>query len=387
MTSRAALKSIDTKSDSVLYTSLDVGDRSWELGLTGGEGTITTKEIEAVDFEQLDEKLEWAKEYFDLDQEATVVCCHEAGRQGFWLHRKLEDKGIVSAVVDPGSLRSQKKGERAKTDRIDAEKLVDELVRWCRGHRDHSFNLVRVPEPADEDDRHLFREEEQLIEERTERTNRIESLLKTQGIDEYPPPGGEEFDQWLEDAEGARGEQLGEYLVARLRRESRRLARVDEDLEEVRSQRDDYLRGDGRAEHIEKARSLTMFRGIGQKTAFGFVVELFGWRDFENRRQIGAYLGLDPQRYDSGETERDQSITRQGNARVRRLAIQLARNWLQYQPDSELTKWARQRFVTHEGTVSNRGIVALARKLMNRLRVFLEDGVVPHGAQIGSPAF
>jgi transposase len=387
MTSRAALETIDTKDTTVLYTALDVGDRYWKMALTDGEGTIKTKTIEAKDFEQFDEQLGWAKEYFELAGEVAVACCHEAGRQGFWIHRKLESMGIASGVVDPGSLSEAKKGDRAKTDRIDAEKLVDELVRWCRGHRDHTFNLVVIPERCDEDDRHLFREEEQLIAEKTERNNRISGLLKTQGIDEHPAPGTESFEEWLGEATAGDDGSLGSHLRERLRRESQRLGRTREDLEEVLAQRAEYLRGEGQSEHIEKARMLTMLRGIGEKTAFGFVVEMFGWRKFENRRQIGAYIGLDPQRYDSGETERDQSITRQGNNRVRRLAIQLARNWLRYQPQSELAKWAREKFHSDQGTVSNRGVVALARKLMNRLRVFLEDGEVPWGAEMTSPAF
>jgi transposase len=389
MTSRTTLESLDTRDRSVLYTALDVGDDDWEMALTAGDGTIRTKTIEAGDFQAFQAHLQWAEEAFELPADVPVACCHEAGRQGFWVHRKLSSMGIASGVVDPGSLSEQKKGDRAKTDRIDAEKLVDELVRWCSGHRDHTLSFVEVPDREDEDLRHLFREEEQLIEEQTERINRIQGLLKTQGIDEFPTAGTDAFEEWLEEeATTANGNELGEHFRNRLRRESERLRRTRRELdEEVVAERSEHLRQTRDSEATEKVQMLTMLRGIGEKTAFAFVVEMFGWRDFENRREVGAYVGLDPQRYDSGNSEQDRSITRQGNDRVRRLAVQMARNWLNFQPDSHLAEWAQERFETNRGGVSNRGVIALARKLLNRLRVYLEEGEPPWGAQMGPPAF
>lgn len=381
MRSQAALNEVDSKDGAVLYIAMDVGDRQWKLGLTDGSGTIRTRTMEAGELDELDEHFEWAEQYFELPEEYEVAACYEAGRDGFWIHRVFEKRGMACGVVDPGSLREEKKGPRAKTDRIDAEKLAVELVRWCDGHRDHGLNFIRVPGPEDEDDRHLYREYRDLVGHRVDLTNQIESLLKTQGIEEMPVAGSEAFADWVETATTADGRPLGDGLTSRLKRINRRLWQVYEDLDEVEKERSAYLRGEGRQDNIEKARMLAGLRGIGELTAHALVVEMFGWREFENRREIGAFVGMDGKRDDSGETEKDGAITRKGDERIRRLVIQLARNWLRLQPGSELTEWARRRFGDENGSVSNRGVVALGRKLLNRLRVLLAEGVLPNGAR------
>ncbi|PRX17470.1 transposase IS116/IS110/IS902 family protein [Paraburkholderia sp. BL18I3N2] len=114
-------------------------------------------------------------------------------------------------------------------------------------------------------------------------------------------------------------------------------------------------------------------------------LELF-WREFSNRRQLGACVGLTPQPYDSGESEVDQGIGKQGNRRVRALLIEIAWSWLRYQPNSALTQWFNQRT---QGTGPNRcarriAIVAVARRLTIALWRYLRDGEIPKGAQLKS---
>ena len=110
-------------------------------------------------------------------------------------------------------------------------------------------------------------------------------------------------------------------------------------------------------------------------------MDLF-WRDFRNRREVGSCVGLVPQPYDTGNSHRDQGISKHGNARVRALAIQLAWMWLRYQPQSELSQWFKRRT---QGSGANKrqrriAIVAVARRLMISLWRYLEDAVVPAGA-------
>ncbi len=87
---------------------------------------------------------------------------------------------------------------------------------------------------------------------------------------------------------------------------------------------------------------LARLKGIGEVGASRLALELF-WREFSNRRQVGACVGLVPQPYDSGESHTDQGISRQGNRRVRALLVEMAWCWLRYQPDSALTQWFNQR--------------------------------------------
>ena len=386
MRSRAALIDEVTKAEPVLYTAIDVGPGQWSVVLTDGNGELRSKTIEAGNFEQLEEEIDRAARYFELGEDYTVACCHEVGRDGFWIHRALEQRAMISVLIDPGSLREKKKKRRAKTDRVDAEKIASEFVRWCDGHREHTVDIVRVPSPEDEDERHLFREHDDLVGDKTSLGNTIEGLLKTQGIEEYPPPGDEElFEAWLEEATTGDGRPLGRHLKRRLRRLAERLRGVLDQIRELEDEWEAYLDGEGREEVIGKVKLLNSLRGLGVKTSLAFVVEMYGWREFQNRREIGAYVGMDGERCDSGTNDQDRPITRQGNTRIRTLTVQMARCWLRWQPDSELTEWARRRFSGADGTVSHKGVVALGRKLLNRFRVYLNGGPAPNGARFSRP--
>ena len=104
------------------------------------------------------------------------------------------------------------------------------------------------------------------------------------------------------------------------------------------------------------------------------------YRRFDNRRQVGGYFGLDGSPYDSGQSRREQGISKAGNPRARTLAIELAWLWLRHQPDSDLSRWFFQRVGDLRGRIRKIAIVALARKLMVALWRYLEIGVVPSGA-------
>jgi transposase len=77
---------------------------------------------------------------------------------------------------------------------------------------------------------------------------------------------------------------------------------------------------------------LQTVRAVGPMSAWVLTTEIFGWREIRNGRQLGALVGLAPAPYHSGETQRDQGITRAGNAHVRRAVVQLAWGWVRYQP-------------------------------------------------------
>ena len=103
------------------------------------------------------------------------------------------------------------------------------------------------------------------------------------------------------------------------------------------------------------------------------------WRAFRNRRQIGGLLGFAPTAYASGDSQREQGISRAGNARLQAISIQLAWNWVRWQPQSALTQWYQAKF--GQGKRARRiGIVAVARKLVIALWRYVTAGVVPTGA-------
>jgi len=110
------------------------------------------------------------------------------------------------------------------------------------------------------------------------------------------------------------------------------------------------------------------------------VEEFFGWRKFQNRRQVGALGGLTPTPYASGDTKKEQGISKAGNRYVRGVIVELAWAWLRYQPHSKLTLWYEKRFGHGGKRMRKVGIVALARRLLIDLWQYLEFGVLPEGA-------
>jgi transposase len=177
------------------------------------------------------------------------------------------------------------------------------------------------------------------------------------------------------------GEPVAVQLKERLRREYQRLQAVQSDLRQLQRQQTEKLKTE-RTAGIEKIRRLQQLRGIGMASSWMFVMELLGWRQFRNRREVGAAVGLTPTPYQSGESDREQGISHSGNRRVRAMAIEIAWAWLRLQPQSELSRWYRRRFSSGGARMRKIGIVAMARRLVIDLWRYLEQGIVPAGARL-----
>ena len=304
-----------------------------------------------------------------------VVTCYEAGYDGFWLQRLLVAHGIANQVIDPASLLVNRRARRRKTDRIDLAGLLRTLMAWHRGEP-QVCSMVRVPSPEEEDQRRRGRERERLVKERVQHLGRVKGLLMTQGVRDFQPARRGWRDR-LEALRTGDGRPLPDCLKAEIARECRRLALVDEMLDELERERD--AASDGKAP--QQAALLTKLRGIGPTSAHLLAGEVFH-RDFANRRQVAAYLGLEPSPWQSGQVDQDQGISKAGNRRARRVAIELAWLWLQHQPDSGLSRWFKDRVGVARGRVRRIMLVALARKLIVALWRYLASGVVPEGASM-----
>ena len=304
-----------------------------------------------------------------------VVTCYEAGYDGFWLHRLLVAHGIANQVIDPASLLVNRRARWRKTDRIDLAGLLRTLMAWHRGEP-QVCSMVRVPSPEEEDRRRRGRERERLVKERVQHLGRVKGLLMTQGVRDFQPARRGWRDR-LEALRTGDGRPLPDCLKAEIARECRRLALVDEMLDELERERD--AASDGKAP--QQAALLTKLRGIGPTSAHLLAGEVFH-RDFANRRQVAAYLGLEPSPWQSGQVDQDQGISKAGNRRARRVAIELAWLWLQHQPDSGLSRWFKDRVGVARGRVRRIMLVALARKLIVALWRYLASGVVPEGASM-----
>ena len=360
-----------------LFVGIELSKRTWKLAMTPAIGQRPRiKDVQADDLEGLLRELELAKERFGLAKDARVFSCFEAGRDGFWLHRWLVANGVENVVVDPASIEGSRRRRQAKTDRIDARKLVRTLIRQLEGEK--VCSVVQVPSEADEDDRQLNRELEALKGERTRHRNRITSLLVERG---FRVSVTRHFLTQLDQARSADGRSVSEALRERILREYRRLAIVLGQIAELESQRRAAKRG-SEDPKIAKVVKLERLRAIGESASWLFVMEGFGWRTFNNRREVGSLIGLTPTPWDSGEMRREQGIDKAGNRRMRWMSIQIAWQWLRFQPNSELSKWYQRRFGKGSKRARKVGIVALARRLMIALWRYLEQDILPAGATL-----
>lgn len=362
-----------------LYLAFELSDKKWELGFSDGTTpAIRRVAIPARDLGRLREEVAKAKRRYGLEETAEVRSCYEAGREGFWLHRALEGMGIRNQIVEASSIEVNRRSRRAKTDRMDVEKLVRQLIRYWRGEH-NVWSVVRVPTPEAEDSRQPHRGLEVLKEERKQHRVRIQSLLYTQGI---AVKVGVKFGAQLERLRCWNGEPVPGQLRQRLEAEFHRLQLVEAQIREVKAKQAQQMRAASQDAAMEKVRRLQRLMGIGLGSSWIFVMELFGWRRFANRRELAAAVGLTPTPYQSGESAREQGISRSGNRRIRKLLIEIAWAWLRFQPQSQLSQWYTQRFA-HGGKRMRRiGIVALARKLVIELWRYLETETVPQGATL-----
>jgi len=362
----------------LLHVAFELSNSNWKLGFSDGN-KMRFKSTSARNLEQLEEEIEKAKSRFRLDNDVRIVSCYEAGRDGFWLHRYLLSHGVENVVVDSSSIEVNRRKRRAKTDRIDARKLLRMLMRYHGGER-KLWSVVRVPSVEAEDGRQLGRELESLNKERTRHRNRIRGLLIREGL-EVKNPSGKKFLEELDSLYTWDGKQLPNDFKAQIVREYERLRMVEEQMGNLRKEREARVRSADTLSMRKVAQLRTLY-GIGVTSSWDFVMEMFGWREFRNRREVGAFAGLTPTPYDSGGSQCEQGISKAGRGRVRALNIQIAWGWLRFQPQSKLSLWYMERFAGGGSRMRRIGIVAVARRLLIDLWRYLEYGLVPEGARL-----
>ena len=375
-----------------IFVSLELSRSKWVLtSLSPGNGEkMSQYSLAAGDvggllarFADLKRK---AKERTGSDY--PIMTIHEAGLDGFWVHRVLQDEGIESHVVDAASIATSRRRRRAKTDKIDGEALLRALLAFKRGEP-RVCAMVVAPSPEEEDRRRLCRERQTLLDERIVHTNRIKGLLFAQGISDYAPLRRDRRKRF----EGLRtgdGRPLPVHLKTQISRELDRLELLIDQIRSVEAEQEAVLAaeskaapeaGSGPAKTVSEAEPrnavamLLTVKGIGDHSAAILWSEGLS-RQFSNRRQVAAYAGLAATPWRSGAVMHEQGLSKAGNPRLRTLMVQLAWLWLRHQPESALARWFNAR-----GERGRKGsIVALARKLLIALWKYVTQGVVIEGA-------
>jgi transposase len=360
-----------------LLVAMEMSLKKWGIALAvEGQSRKRVKTVAGGDYLTLLKAVEEAKHRFGLCADTQVVFCYEAGRDGFFPYRCLTELGHEVWVIDSASIELSRRRRQAKSDGVDLDKLAELMQRKARGEP-KALRVVRVPSPEAEDQRTLPREREVLMHDAQRLRNRIESALFAQGYRDVPKTA-KGLQAWMETQAASLGQQLRERLI----RDIERLALLENQFKTVGKTLAAQVQQEHMTTVVGVAKALMQLSGIGLIGAWVLASEIFGWRKFRNRREVGAILGLTPTPYSSGNDEREQGISKAGNARARSMLVELAWLWLRYQPESALSQWFKTRFSGGGKRMRRIGIVALARRLAVALWRYSDQGVIPVGAKL-----
>jgi transposase len=367
--------------DSTLIAVIELSRSSWLVGgLVPGLAREPVKKL-GPDAEGLLRLLyRWRDEAATAGRRVARICvAYEAGRDGFWLARWLRGQGVECDVIHPTSVSVSREHRRAKTDRLDLGVLKRSYLGWLRGEKRHC-SMVAVPTREAEDAKRPLRERDRLVSEATRLVNRIKGLLTLHGIARFDPRMATAPAR-LRALRTAEGEPLPPHTLAELLRALERLRQIREQIAEIEAAQRARLKEAPEAGVTAMIRLVARVRGVGVMTAELLVREALS-RPLRDRRAVARYAGATGAPDESGSKRREKGLAKAGNARVRRVVLQLAWRFLRHQPDSALVQWFRRRTQDGRGTTRKTMIVALARKLLIALWELATTGAVAPGVQL-----
>jgi transposase len=305
-----------------------------------------------------------------------IVVAVEAGRDGFWLARWLQERGIEVYVIHASSIPVPRERKRAKTDRLDTQLLMRAFLGWLRGEAGHC-RMVQIPTLEEEDARRPAREHDTLVRERTSLINRMKSILAYLGITGFNiklVKAG----QKLAGLRTPNGEPIPPNMLAELYRGLEQLAVVRKHIKAIEDARVRRLKAKPNHGANPLVLMLAQIFGLGLETADLLVHEVLA-RNLRDHRAVGRYAGLTGSPDESGKTRREQGLAKAGNWRVRHSSLELAWRWLKWQQGSALAQWYRERTAGGGAIIRKKMIVALARKILVALWRYVTTGELPAG--------
>lgn len=330
--------------DKEIFVGLDVHKKTYAV-VARVEGEIVKRWTTVASPQKLVEQL---LKYF---QGGRIHTAYEAGFSGLSLHRELEKNGIHNLVIHAAGVEVAV-SDRVKTDKRDAAKLASLL-------ESKRLNSIRILSETEENHRQLTRTRQQLVEERTAVKNKIRMKFHQVGV-----IGADENKHmshlWVKE------------LLTRISSKEFTLvieaySHVWKTLDEEITKIEQVLKQQAKEDPNES--TYRSAPGVGPLSARILSNELGDMSQFKNERQLFSYTGLTPSEYSSGENIRKGHITHQGNSRVRGILIEIA--WRAIGKDKALAT-VFERLFPHTG--KKRAIVAVARKLIGRIRAAFQHG-------------
>jgi len=366
--------------DNTVIAVIEMGFASWLVaGMLPGVNREPLKKI-APDRELLLQLLyRWRDEAIKAGKEITrIAVAYETGRDGFWLARWLRDRGIEAHVIHATSVAISREHRRAKTDRIDTAMLKRGFLGWLRGERGHCSMAV-IPTIAEEDARRPHRERESLVKAQTRTINQMKAILTQFGVRNFKP-GLRKAAEKISEVRTPEGVPLPPNAAAALRRHIEHFRLINEQIKAIEKTRLQRLRENPADKFNAMVFLLVRIIGLGVETAEQLVHEILS-RNLRDRKAVARYSGLTGSPDESGARRREKGLSRSGNARVRKILIQLSWRMLRFQPDSDLVRWFKDRTANSKRSRKPM-IVAFARKLVIALWRYVDTGVVPDGFQL-----
>jgi transposase len=330
--------------DHDVYVGIDVHQRTYTVWAQVDQEKVKKWTMTASP-SQLGEQL---NKYFSGGRIHTV---YEAGFSGYGLHRELKRQGIDSIVVHPASVEVAAYN-RVKTDKRDAQKLATQLEAGrLRG--------IRIPSPEQEQRRLLSRTRSQLVKNRARIKTQIRMKAHQFGL--IAPEERREMSlRWVDDL-------LAQEISTEFTLVIRALVAVWKSMNEQIRNLERQLQHQANADSTEA--TYRSSPAVGPISARVLANELGDMSQFKNERQLFSYTGLTPSEHSSGDTIRKGAITKQGNAHLRGILIEIA--WRARAKDPDLARHYDQLSTRMGG---KRAIVAIARKLIGRIRAAFRKG-------------
>jgi transposase len=363
---------------------LELSGKTWLFGACApGIARRIKQSIEARDIAAVVKALERLKAQSEKAGCAVtrIVLAYEAGRDGFWIARELQQRGVEVHVMHPASIAKERRGKRAKTDRLDVDLLLTTLLGWLRAEPGRC-TMAPIPSEEEEDVREPGRRREALLGDRLKVENRIGGLLVRYGVVGFNPrlKSAEKQLAALKALDGRPLPPNARNSLKLLLAQHRLLA---QQMQEIEAAREKVLEVNWPDRLQRMIQMLARLVGVGVETATVLVYEVFS-RRFKDRRALAGFVGMTGTPYDTGQSKREQGISKNGNPRVRRMLSQLAWRWLRHQKDSALARWFEARLGGAKGRMKKAPAVALARKLLIALWRYVETGEVPEGVRLAA---
>jgi transposase len=336
-----------------VFAGLDVSKKSIAATFTSQQGFIRSLQMP----HSVEYLLNHVRKHFANQKIAFV---YEAGPTGYGLYDGLAAHGYSCMIAAP-SMIPRAPGHRVKTNRLDSRGLSESL-------RGGQLKSIHVPSPVYRELRHLTQLRDTMVRQAAAHKQRIKALLLLEGIDFPPAAAGSQWtlrvkaqlrklkcsrtvrfklDQLLDTLE------FSEKQVVNSTKEIRRFCKEDVEL----SQSIAYLMS---------------IPGIGSIVASQLLARMGDWREIDNVRQLGSFLGLVPTENSTGDRVDRGSITRLGDGRLRSKLIQAA--WSAIRQDTELREFYRSVCRRNpRGKGARIAIVAVARKLSTRIYAVLKN--------------